>query len=215
MKYKVQTRIYSYFSVNENGKLKLRNGLPYKSEKEYILERTIQPKSTAVVVMDPWIDMADDDLNVFFGNIINTRIIPLVSAAVSREHPIIIITNDPKKKYNTRIHPDLNTLVQTGNGTILYHQNIDSQHFASLLRSMNIQFLIYMGFASNMCVIGRPMGMISMKYQGFNIFFVPGASAAMEISDTWKNQYIHNATTRIISQWVAEIIDYEDLLSAL
>lgn len=75
--------------------------------------------------------------------------------------------------------------------------------------------LIYVGFASNKCVMGRPMGMIPMKHRGFDIFFVPEASAAIELPDTWEDQSIHAATTRIVSQWIAQIIDYETLLEAL
>jgi hypothetical protein len=66
-----------------------------------------------------------------------------------------------------------------------------------------------------MCVIGRSMGMIPMKNHGFNIYFIPEASAAIEYAESWKNQSIHKSTTRIISQWIAEIIDYDEFMKAV
>lgn len=83
------------------------------------------------------------------------------------------------------------------------------------MRSQGIDSLIYIGFASNMCVIGRRMGMIPMVHEGFKLFFVPEASAAVEYPDTWQDQSIHRATTRIISQWIAEVIDYEEFMQAV
>jgi hypothetical protein len=65
-----------------------------------------------------------------------------------------------------------------------------------------------------MCVIGRRMGMIPMTHRGFRIFFVPEASAAVEYADTWHDQSMHKATTKIISQWIAEIIDYDEFMEA-
>ena len=214
--YTVQTRIHSYFKRDEGGKLELREGLPYKSEREYLLTRTIHPGRTALIIMDPWVDMAAAEMNAFFGRVTESRILPLAEAAIRRGHPIIILTNDPKKvNYNTRIHSGLRAFAEAGDATVVYHQDADDRQFASLLRSKGIQSLIYVGFASNMCVMGRPMGMIPMKHQGFDIFFVPEASAAVELPGTWENQSIHDATTSIVSQWIAEIIHYEKLLEAM
>ncbi len=103
------------------------------------------------------------------------------------------------------------------NGEIikLFHDDFDDDRFAHYLRSQGIDSLIYIGFSSNMCVIGRRTGMIPMVQQGFRIFFVPGASAAIELADTWNEQSIHKTSTTIISQWIAEIIDYNDFMNVL
>ena len=78
---------------------------------------------------------------------------------------------------------------------------------------MSIDTLIYSGFASNMCVIGRDLGMIPMQIKGFRLFFVPEASAAVEFQDSWKNNALHESTTLMISQWVGELINLNDFLS--
>lgn len=211
--YTLVSHTHSYFKLNADGKLELQGGLPYRAEGPYAVRRTISPAQAAVVVMDPWADNPTAHLNDFFGKITETRIVPLVKRAADRGHPVIILTNDPKQvNYSTDVHAELEDLIQDGQAVKLYHQNFDEREFAAYLRSHGVESLIYVGFASNMCVIGRQMGMISMKNQGFQIFFVPQASAAIELPDTWDDQSLHASTTNIISQWIAELIDYEDFM---
>jgi nicotinamidase-related amidase len=220
--YKVTTYRQSYFKLNSSGSLEEKSGLPFRSEDMYRFERTINPSATAVVVMDPWVDMVSTHLNEFYGQITKSRIMPLVKKALERGHPIIVLTNDPDKvDYNTNIYPELAAIASNSySGSykekidVLYHQDYDDESFAAYLRSNGISTLIYTGFASNMCVIGRRMGMIPMSHHGFQLFFVPEASAAVEYKDTWDNQTIHHATTEIISQWIAEIIDYDVFMHA-
>ena len=63
-----------------------------------------------------------------------------------------------------------------------------------------------------MCVIGRSMGMIPMKTKGFRLFFIPDASAAIEFSNSWETGQIHQSTTLLISQWVAELIEFQNFM---
>ena len=214
--YVVTTHRQSYFKLDAHGTLDLRNGLPYRSESRYRFERTVDPNKTAIVVMDPWVDMASEHLNEYYGAIAESRIVPLVTQALDKGHPVMVLTNDPKLvKYNTGIHPELAALAAGGAIEVLFHQAADDDEFAKRLRSKGIDSLVYTGFASNMCVIGRRMGMIPMVHQGFRLFFVPEASAAAEYPETWQDQTIHQATTKIISQWIAEVIDYDELMRAI
>jgi hypothetical protein len=57
--------------------------------------------------------------------------------------------------------------------------------------------------------------MVHMSNQGFEVMFVPEASAALEHSDTWDQQLLHEYSTLIYSQSVAELIDYDELMRAL
>ena len=77
---------------------------------------------------------------------------------------------------------------------------------------MTIANLVYCGFNTNMCVIGRPLGIIRMVHEGFRIFFVPDAAAAIEHKETWEDQGLHKAVTMVLSQWAAELIDVDDVL---
>jgi len=214
-KYQVATYRQSYFKLNNNGAPELKTGRVIHSEDTYHFERMIHPSKTVIVIMDPWVDMASTHLNELFGQIVEFRIIPLVEKALERGHSIIVLSNDPHTVgYNTNIHPKLAALASTGIINILYHQNFDDEQFSTYLHRQGIDTLIYTGFASNMCLIGRKTGMIFMSHQKFRLFFVPQASAAVEYPDTWDDQSIHQATTNIISQWIAEIIDYNVFMNA-
>jgi nicotinamidase-related amidase len=213
--YELATYRQSYYKRDDKGALKLQQNLPIRSENTYRLQRTIHPNKTAIIIMDPWVDMASEHLNKYYGKIAKSRIMPLVYQAIERGHPIIVFTNDPDiVDHNTKIHPELAALAAMGKANMLYHQDLDDDAFADHLRLKGVDSLIYTGFASNMCVIGRRTGMIPMVHHGFRLFFVPQASAAVEYPDTWENQSIHQATTKIISQWVAEIIDYNEFMQA-
>lgn len=213
--YAVTTYRQSYFQLNENGGLVEKDGLPIRAEKVYELKRTIDPHTAAIVVMDPWIDMASDHLNEYYGRILESHVAPLVDKGLARGHRIFVLTNDPKGvKYNTKIYPKFAALVADGKATLLYHQNLDDDLFAESLRKAGVNTLIYTGFASNMCVIGRRMGMIPMVQQGFKTYFVPEASAAVETEGTWESGSVHRETTQIISQWIAEIVPYDEFMRA-
>lgn len=214
--YKVRTTRRSYFALDANGQFKLKDSVPYRSERVYPFLRTINSSSTAVIIMDPWVDMPTKHLNEYAKKITESRIIPLVKKALYLGHPIVILTNDQKKSnHSAKIHPVLQSFADDGKAIILFHQDYDDDSFAAYLSARKIDSLIYVGFSSNMCVIGRSMGMIPMKNHGFNIYFIPEASAAIEYAESWNNQSIHKSTTRIISQWIAEILDYDEFMKAV
>lgn len=212
----------TFFELDERGHLKFNDeGLPYESREEIItIDVQLSPENTAFFVIDPWNNMPSDFLNQYFGKITENYILPLIERANEKEFPVYIFTNDcktikpvptsceiPKQFYlMAKKYPKVQ---------IVYWQDIDLPMFVTSLRDKGISNLIYTGFASNMCVIGRPAGMINMVQQGFSLYFIPEASAATETKETWQSQKIHKATTTIISQWMAKLIKYDDIYAKL
>ncbi len=155
----LKTYCYSCFSLDSIGNLALHDSLPYRSEGTYWTNRTFDQSRTVLIIMDPWIDMASDHLNRHFGEVLESCIIPLVSHSLIWGLPIIVLNNKPaSQRYNVKIHPEIEKLVNNGKISILYHQDMDDHGFANFLHSKGFESLIYVGFASNMCVIGRHMG---------------------------------------------------------
>jgi len=102
------------------------------------------------------------------------------------------------------------------NVEIVYHPHETTQSFENKLRKKGMKNLIYIGFAPNQCVLGsRSMSMIPMYRAKFKIYYIPDASSAMETNETFLTELIHEATTLTVSQWVAEILDYNEVMSAL
>ncbi len=216
MTYILPTYSLSYFSLTSEGDLDLKNALPYPSEGTYHYRRAINPIESAIIVMDPWIDMPSEYLNDYYGKISETKIVPLVKAARTKGHPVIVLTNDCNSvSYSCRVTDELQEMIDKNQINVFYHQEMDGDRFSDYLKRQNINTLAYVGFASNMCVIGRKTGMIPMKHKGFRLFFVPEASAAVEEQGTWEDQSVHKATTKLISQWIAEIVEYEAMMNAL
>lgn len=207
----------SFFQLNRQGELDLKDGLPYHGKLEhYASQVRISPEDTAFFVIDPWNDMPSDFLNKFYGKITDKYILPLVTQVSKKKFPVIIFTNDCKtikpKPYSCAIAAEFYALTkQYPNIQIMYWQNLNADDFAKHLQQQGISKIIYVGYASNMCVIGRPLGMITMKQKGFSLYFIPQASAAVETEQTWQSQQIHQRTTEMISQWLAEIINFDDI----
>lgn len=212
----------TFFELDDKGTLKLNDeGLPYQSTKETVtINVDFSPQNTAFFVIDPWNNMPSDFLNQYFGKITENYILPLIKRANEKGFPVYIFTNDCK---TIKPIPTICEIPQQfylmakkyPKVQIVYWQDIDLSVFVKSLRDKGISSLIYTGFASNMCVIGRPAGMINMVQQGFSLYFIPEASAATETKETWQSQKIHKATTTIISQWMAKLIKYDDIYAKL
>ncbi|QDQ40015.1 isochorismatase family protein [Legionella geestiana] len=212
----------TYFALDSEGGLKLNDkGLPYPATKDIItINTTFSTDNTAFFVIDPWIDMPSEFMNHYFGNITRHYLLPLITSAAEKGFPVYVFTNNCKQSLPVPVSCDipneLHALIKKfPNAHLVYWQNLDLTPFVKSLHDNGISKIIYTGFASNVCVIGRPAGMIRMAGEGFSNYFIPEASAALETKGTWKSQKIHKATTTIISQSMAKLIHYEDIYKKL
>lgn len=216
--YTLRTKRYSHWKFKEDGTMDQVSETKINTEDRwYPFDKEFSSKNTAFIVMDPWIDWADDYLNDYFGKITQKTTLPLMQAAVESGHTVIILTNDPAKvSYNTKIDPGLQALVDQGKALLLYHTDYTADTFLKFLEEKGIEKLIYTGYASNMCVLFRELGIARMALTGKEeIYFIPECSGAIEHSDTWESQEIHEATTLVISQTQALIIEFDDIMKAI
>ena len=212
----------TFLELNDKGVIKLNNeGLPYQSKKEIVtIKVDFSPQNTAFFIIDPWNNMPSNFLNQYFGKITKNYILPLVERANKAGFPVYVFTNNCKAMkpvaYSCEIPQQFYVMAKKyPQFQIVYWQDMDPLAFVKSLKDKGISNLIYTGFASNVCVIGRSVGMINMIQQGFSLFFIPEASAAEETRDTWQSQKIHKAITTIISQWMAKLIKYDDIYEKL
>ncbi|QLA15393.1 isochorismatase family protein [Desulfolutivibrio sulfoxidireducens] len=213
----VATRTRSYFALDGKGDTVLDGkGFPIPGEKEYTFVDRLCARETAVVIMDPWQDMPSDFLNTHYKRILNDKIVPLAELAAEKGVKMVMLTNDPRfVSYSTKTSPELEAVLGRYHAERVYHGHVKREKFAQHLKSCGIKNLIYVGFASNICILDRELGMVPMLHQGFRLFFVPEASAACEFGDTWQTQEIHKYATVIISQSIARLIAYDALMAAL
>ncbi len=214
--YRVHAKRYSHWVLSDEGKyIHVTESLLAVKDAWYSFEEEISIKNTAFVIMDPWIDWPDENLNLYYGSITEKKLLPLIKKAAKAGHPVLILTEAPPRPHNTEIDANLAEMAKREEATILYHGDYNSDDFAKYLQERDIDTLIYTGYASNLCVLSRGMGIVPMSGKGLRIYFVPKASAAMEREDTWESGIVHEITSLIISQASAKNLDLEELLSKL
>lgn len=209
----------SYFAKDSAGNLipTTINGKNYYTvgNTEVTTATVFTSSKTALVVVDPWADSGSKQLNDHYAPVMKNGVLPLVQKSIALGvRNIIFITNRYQSaSYGVAIDPALQQLVSQGKAALLYHEDWTPSTFANALKSQGYKSVIYAGFSSSMCVIARPdTGLIAMQGQGLKLYFVPDASAAIEFDD-WVGQPVHKATTQLISQWMAELIDLNEFLS--
>jgi hypothetical protein len=222
--FSIPTLKRSYFQLDSQGaNLKLdKTNLPYPGESdEYVISSSFSPQDTVFFVVDPWDNMPSSFLNEYYGKITTSYILPLIQKAAQSGFKIFIFTNKcgeikpipyscsiPKQFFNLR--------ERYKSVEIVFWQDIgNAQDFIEHIKSIGVKKIIYTGFASNMCILYRPIGMAKMSNLGFLLYFIPKASAAVETVKTWKNEEIHKITSIIISQGLGGLIEYEDILLAI
>lgn len=89
--------------------------------------------------------------------------------------------------------------------------------FCEILEEKNIKNLIYTGYAVQLCVLYRNVGIIPMWEQhDYNIYIIPESTAAVLSMDEKLNTQMRNDICTMLSQeGIAAIIQYEDWVNYL
>jgi hypothetical protein len=207
----------SYFQVDkDNNLIKDDHGNFIRSINDiYITKKQFIPKESALIVMDPWENPGDNFLRVHNDIIFKDYLLPLINKMIDKNFTIIILTNKPSKdiSYDSAVYIEIQKLIDLNHANLIYHDDYSPEKFIEYLTNKGINTLIYSGFASNMCIINRPLGMVRMQQAAkFRLFFVPEASGAVEVNATWEEGEIHKIITLIIGQTIGGIIHIKDIL---
>ena len=74
------------------------------------------------------------------------------------------------------------------------------QQLHELLEERRILHLIFAGFATNWCVLGRDYGIRSMSRYGYNIVLLRDATTGVEFPDTYDNLFTTEIAIREVEQ---------------
>ena len=74
------------------------------------------------------------------------------------------------------------------------------QQLHELLEEKRILHLLYAGFATNWCVLGRDYGIRSMSRYGYNIILLRDATTGVEFPDTYENLFTTEIAIREVEQ---------------
>ena len=185
-------------------------------DKKYNFTRRFSPSDTAIVIMDAWADSGTAFLNEIYTPIYRESILPLVEAFNEKGFTQYAFTNEESDAgYGEELFAELEALIDSGDLLKRLHSNNDVEKFETELRQSGISNIIYLGFASNMCIIGRRVGMFSMQQRGFNTYFVPESSAAVETGEGWNSGQFHTFTTSLIQHNFQGTISKSSILTTL
>ena len=84
-----------------------------------------------------------------------------------------------------------------------------------LCKKHEILFLLYAGFAANMCVPFRDYGMRAMKGRGYDVILLRDCTSAIEVADTYNEMLLTTAAVVDVEQTVGYTVESGDVVSAL
>ena len=159
----------------------------------------------ALVLIDVWADhpvkgwaeRADENMR--------TKLLPLVQAA--REHGVLVIHCPHGESPHPLVRPLPTELVLDGLG--------EKARLVEALRQRGIRRLLYAGYASNMCILTRPTGIIEMARLGYEIVFVRDASLAIEAPEFLDGQLTHGVATYMVETNWGVTTEVDQVLAAL
>ena len=181
---------------------------PTPSERELHPDRhTIQiaPSETALVLIDVWEYHPNQNWLERANWNISNKLLPLLQSAREQGIPVIHCPN------GRGIHPLIRPLPQE----MVIEGAGQETRFVNTLHQLGIKHLLYSGYASNMCVLTRPTGIIKMHDRGFNIIFVRDASLALETPEFVDDELTHQVVTYMIETNWGVTTEVDSIISAL
>lgn len=142
----------------------------------------ISVANTVVVVIDPWADHPCQGWARRMNDNMSRFLFPALTALRSAGIPIIYAPHDRP------IHPVIAPRI----GELILESISDPKLIAQAFNEGGISRIIYMGYASNYCLLSRPIGAINMWREGFGVIVVRDASLAIETSETFQGHWSHH-----------------------
>lgn len=182
---------------------------------------------TVIMIIDPWSDMQFPEVNESIEQHVDSYLLPLVELAVDKGISVYIFTNNPEtidyntKKtidYNTKINAKLSQLVDGENVVELYYDSVGgTEGFGELLKNDGVENIIFTGYATQMCMLYRNVGVIPMWYNtDFDLFVIPEATMPVLADNKELDMAMRNNICTMLSQQrIADIIQYEDFIEYL
>lgn len=87
-----------------------------------------------------------------------------------------------------------------------------TEEFDRSLREKGIENLIYTGFATDMCILHSPGGILSMFNLGYRVYLIREATLGIEYPDTFKKRLSTKWAIRFFESHYGDTIGYNDFI---
>jgi nicotinamidase-related amidase len=91
---------------------------------------------------------------------------------------------------------------------------VTADQFDRILRERGITTLVYVGFATNLCILDSPAAMKEMSQLGYRCLLIREGTLAVEFADTIHERLNTQVATRYIEAWVGSTIGLADFVRA-
>jgi hypothetical protein len=197
----LEVRYISWSATSDSYDSESDNGYGYR----YIF---FKPDEVVFVVLDAWDTSYNNGLAKRIDENIRTKLKPALDQARNLKIPVIHLPHLYGSPYGYKIHP----LCEPLPGEIVIDGLNEKTELDSYLIDHGIRYLFYTGYASNMCLLNRPTGIMEMINLGYSVVFIRDASLANEIPSVFPDGMVHSIITSIYESYGTSI-SVDDFLS--
>jgi len=164
----------------------------------------------ALILIDVWADHPNDGWKERQKKNIREKLLPLIKAA--RESGMLIVHSPHGKSIDPLVKP-----VNMGPREVIVDGEHEQAELLTLLRRHKVKYLLYAGYATNMCVLTRPTGIIEMARHGYaeRIILVRDATIAVEPPEFLESELAHKASVHMIENLWGMSTTVDDVIQAL
>jgi nicotinamidase-related amidase len=148
---------------------------------------SLLPSKAAFILIDVWDRSYNDGLSERIDRNVREKLVPALEAAQAYGLTIIHSPHLEGSTLGYKIHP----LASPRDGEFIVDGPQEQEMLLSILKGRGITTIIYVGYASNMCLLNRPTGFQEMKKQGFEIILLRDASLAVELPRVFSLGLVH------------------------
>ncbi len=160
----------------------------------------------ALILIDVWaIPSNEAKENREMKQNIHTKLLPLIETA--RKHHILIVHSPHGRQ--------IYKLVKALPDEVVVDGPQEQAQLIRVLRRRGIKHLLYAGYASNMCILSRPTGIIEMNRFGYKIIFVRDASLPAKVPQFLERELIHEVVVSMVEWNWGGTTTVDDVLDAL
>jgi nicotinamidase-related amidase len=132
----------------------------------------------------------------------------------SEDHAAYARPSDPKDPLFDRIIQD-RTIVPEAAPVDSDFVIVNGDQLHRLCKQREVLFLLYAGFAANMCVPFRDYGMRAMKSRGYEVILMRDCTSAIEVADTYDRMLLTEAAIVDVELTVGYTVESTDVVTAL
>ena len=129
---------------------------------------------------------------------------------LARQNNMIIMHAPHGKKIWSGCLPNEGELIVERSRSIQSMAQFDRE-----LKKRHIKTLLYAGYASNMCVLFRPIGIVSMNRLGYKTILIRDCTLAVESPETISGEWANKASINMVELQFGNSTTLEDLRNAL